>query len=101
MNAALSRPGRKLRGAGGKAAGATAASTVVFLLDVDNTLLDNDRIVADRRSARLRCARSVQRVIRGGASISAFHNREGNVVSNECSRPIRVLLAATVCAPHA
>lgn len=26
----------------------TAANKVVFLLDVDNTLLDNDRIVADR-----------------------------------------------------
>jgi len=25
----------------------TAANKVVFLLDVDNTLLDNDRIVAD------------------------------------------------------
>jgi FMN phosphatase YigB (HAD superfamily) len=32
---------------GKAAAGMTAASTVVFLLDVDNTLLDNDRIVAD------------------------------------------------------
>jgi FMN phosphatase YigB (HAD superfamily) len=31
----------------GKAAGTTAASAVVFLLDVDNTLLDNDRIIAD------------------------------------------------------
>jgi hypothetical protein len=101
MNAALTRPGRKLRGAGGKAAGATAASTVVFLLDADNTLLDNDCIIADRRSAQLRCARSIQRVIRGGASISAFHNREGNVVSNECNRLIRVLLPARACAPHA
>ncbi len=48
MDAALTtRPGRKRRGAGRRAAGETAASAVVFLLDVDNTLLDNDRIVAD------------------------------------------------------
>jgi hypothetical protein len=30
----------------------SAKRPVVFLIDVDNTLLDNDRIAADRRSAR-------------------------------------------------
>src|SRR3989442_5098041 len=60
-----SRPSRASRfahpGAGERGRPMTARSAVVFLVDVDNTLLDNDRIAADlkrhlerdRKSTRL------------------------------------------------